>query len=626
MRTKRSSSFVVVVSAASVLWFLASIGNFSTAQELPKNDQTGSTLSREAWRKIMVRTPHPKPQGCFVATHPKIEWREVQCTKAPEKPYPPVPWPRPNVVGNGSDFSAQVTGSLSSAEGSFDLVSGVTSETGNGGAANNYSLQVNSNTFTTTTCNGATNPAVCRGWQQFVYSNGGFAFMQYWLLNYGTCQAGWNTYGSHCWKNGTAVGVPVQPLSNLPNLTVTGTATNGGTDTIAMSTGSNVYSASGNDNVVNLSAGWQIAEYNIFGDCCGSQANFNTGSFIHVRTSVNNGTINAPTVTTQGFTGETNNFTLVPPACPYGGASPALVFDESTNTNPSAICANGTVIGDTHITNVNGLLYDFQATGDFLTAETDPDFVVQTRQVSGAPTWPNASVNKAVALRMGNTRLAICLAPNRFIVNGKPEDLADGSSISLPGAIVSRHGDSYVFTRPNSESVRADLNGAGVSSWINVSLDLGHSPIAWVHGLLGNVNGNTEPNELATRTGVVLHQPVAFMELYNHYGNSWRVPPEESLLTQLCGDRDVERGNPAKAFYANDLTPQQQKRARELCTAAGVKEGALLEACMLDVTVLENKTAADAFTHVTPPRAVVRPSTGKCDCDEEKREEQEERR
>jgi hypothetical protein len=116
------------------------------------------------------------------------------------------------------------------------------------------------------------------------------------------------------------------------------------------------------------------------------------------------------------------------------------------------------------------------------------------------------------------------------------------------------------------------------------------------------------------------------MELYNHYGNSWRVPPEESLLTQLCGDRDVERGNPAKAFYANDLTPQQQKRARELCTAAGVKEGALLEACMLDVTVLENKTAADAFTHVTPPRAVVRPSTGKCDCDEEKREEQEERR
>jgi hypothetical protein len=171
MRTKRSSSFVVVVSAASVLWFLASIGNFSTAQELPKNDQTGSTLSREAWRKIMVRTPHPKPQGCFVATHPKIEWREVQCTKAPEKPYPPVPWPRPNVVGNGSDFSAQVTGSLSSAEGSFDLVSGVTSETGNGGAANNYSLQVNSNTFTTTTCNGATNPAVCRGWQQFVYSN-----------------------------------------------------------------------------------------------------------------------------------------------------------------------------------------------------------------------------------------------------------------------------------------------------------------------------------------------------------------------------------------------------------------------------------------------------------------------
>ena len=73
-------------------------------------------------------------------------------------------------------------------------------------------------------------------------------------------------------------------------------------------------------------------------------------------------------------------------------------------------CAAATSVGDTHLTTFNGLLYDFQASGDFVLAQVDPDFVVQTRQVSGAPTWPDASVNSAVATRMGKTKVAVCLA------------------------------------------------------------------------------------------------------------------------------------------------------------------------------------------------------------------------
>jgi hypothetical protein len=582
----------------------------ATHQEIKRPPTTAE--SQAAWRKVMLQKPRPKPEGCFTAEHPVTEWREVPCTKAPEQPYPPVqqppaghppaPWPPPNVVGNGTDFSPQVTGSLSLATGSFDDASTVTSETGRNGAANAYTLQLNANFFTSTSCNGSPNPGACQGWQQFIYDNSGSVFMQYWLVGFGTpCPAGWMTNPAGCFKNSTATSVPVQPLTNFANLTLSGSAANGASDSVTLSTGTNMYSASANDNVVNLSAGWQIAEFNVVGNCCSSQADFNAGSHLIVRTSVNNGTMNAPTSTTQGFTGETNSFTLVPPSCPYGGASPALVFDESTNAGATSRCANGTSIGDTHLTNVNGVLYDFQASGDYLLAQTDSDFVVETRQVSGAPTWPDASVNKAVAMKMGPTRLAVCLDPGRLVVDGKPRSLEPGGSLSLPGVIVVRSGNSYVFTRPDGENVRADLN----NGWIDVSVGLGRARVALVHGLLGNVNGNTEPFELATRQGVVLSEPVSFAALYQRYGESWRVRREEGLVSELCGGH-VEYRNPERPFYAGNLKPEEYKRGREVCMATGVKEGALLDACTLDVIVLGDKAAAAAHAHAAAPRAVVR--------------------
>jgi len=592
--------------------FLFCCGNILSAQQLSAAEKA----NREAWTRTMTRTPHPRAQGCFTGTYPRTEWQEVPCTTAPDQPYPPaefppVIWPTPNVVGNGTDFSAQVTGSLSSAVGSFDQVIDVTSETDSHWGANTYSLQLNTSIMAgSPACSGAAVPANCRTWQQFIYSvHFAKAFMQSWLINYNNaCPGGWYTYtsgGTHCYINSSGVLVPAQPLSNLVNLSVTGTAANGGNDTITLSTGANTYSTSGNDNVISLAASWNIAEYNVFGDCCGYQANFNANSNVIVRTSVSNGTANVPTVLTQGYTGETNNYTLVPPACPYGnyiptGAGPAIVFDESNRVNPSSMCVNGTSIGDTHLTNVNGLLYDFQASGDFLLAQTDVDFVVQTRQVSGAPTWPNASVNKAVAMKMGATRVAVCLAPDRLVIDGKPRDLASGASLSLPGVFITRNGNTYVFTRPSGESVQTDLN----NGWINANVSLGRIPVAWVHGLLGNVNGNTGPDDLASRAGTVLAQPVSFTDLYSRYGDSWRVPDAESLPAQLCG-RKVERGNPKKPFFANDLKQADYTKAREICVAARVREGALLDACTLDVAVLGDKTAADAFARANPPRAVV---------------------
>jgi hypothetical protein len=195
----------------------------------PAEPPGSATLSRDAWRATMARTPRPK-SGCFTATYPDTEWQEVPCTTAPQRPYQPVGGPSPQTVGHGVDFSAGTTQPISSAVGSFDTVVGVTSLTGPDGA-NSYSLQLNTNQFSTSSCNST----ACLGFQQFIYSTSGGLFMQLWLLGFGpNCPAGFGHFGhqNDCATNSDAVTVPVQRLANLGQLSLTGTAVSGGMDTI----------------------------------------------------------------------------------------------------------------------------------------------------------------------------------------------------------------------------------------------------------------------------------------------------------------------------------------------------------------------------------------------------------
>ena len=111
-------------------------------------------------------------------------------------------------------------------------------------------------------------------------------------------------------------------------------------------------------------------------------------------------------------------------------------------------------IGDVHAHTVAGLKYDFQAVGDFELAQVGPDFEVQARHVSGAPTWPNASVNQAIGTRMGNTRVTVCSGP-RLVVNGRGVRLSDGATVSLPSGVdITLTGGVYVVTDRSGNSVR----------------------------------------------------------------------------------------------------------------------------------------------------------------------------
>jgi hypothetical protein len=569
----------------------------------------------------MMKKEAPK-KGCFNATYPATEWKEVACVKSPNIPAPPRRGPRPAVVGNANDIAAgspSASSHITQAIGRFENVTNVTSESGPIGntgpsIANAYTLQINTDFFSgTTACAGH---AGCTGWEQWVYWNtgpgAGSASMQYWLVSFNaTCPPGqgWNqvpVLGISCFKNSTnAVSVPTQPITNMANWTFTGTATAAG-DEVAMSTGPlTVFKATG-DNVVAASTAWSIAEFNIFGaggdnSGNGGTASFNAGASTNARTEIIYGGTAAPNCLATGFTAEMNNLSFGPTAPAATAPGPAVIFQESRAGGAPSNCAAATTIGDTHLHTVSGLFYDFQAAGDFTLAEIDPGFVVQTRQVSGKPTWPNATVNKAVAARIGKSAVAICLGSaagdQGAVVNvdGKPTNVDDGQTLALPNGGIFRRGNVYQITSDEGNSVSATIN----PTWIDVLVGVGKWP-STIRGLLANANGNL--NQIETRDHFVLTNPFNFNDLYHRFADSWRVAAGDSMLSP-CG-RETEIGIPSRTFYAVDLDQAVREKASGVCTAAGVKAGALFDACTLDVAVIGDNAAAQVFVSMVPPLAV----------------------
>jgi hypothetical protein len=568
------------------------------------------------WRKA-IAAKRPSAKGCFTAKYPSLKWQTVRCVPTPKYPMPPKHGVVPLIGGggNGSDVSAQApTGHISSATGSFDTLTNVTSESGpigNAGSsfANTYTLQVNSEFFTTTVCNASTN-AACRGWEQFVFENNpnnNRAFIQYWLTDFGaSCPANFQSFtiGTHAdcvqiFNTSGAVPTTAVPVTNLGQVTLTGAAS-AGADSVTMTIGGTAFSRAG-DNSVNASSGWTIAEFNVFGDggnaSGGGTATFNNGAALVTRTRIIYGGRAAPNCVAQGFTGEFNNLSfgpLPPPAASQPG--PAVIFNESTAGGAPSACAAATTVGDAHLTTLSGLLYDFQATGDFELLRSQSGFLVQARQVSGAPTWPNASVNTAIATKLGNTKFAVCLGPQRVVANGSVLPLSQGNTkLFADGTEILLRGNSYIIRGARGDWVKADMN----TTYMNVTAGLGQWPIG-VRGLL--VNANSNPNQVATRGGTILQIPFSFKSFYLRYGESWRVKPAQSMLN-ACG-KVKESGLPTKTFYAGDLDPQTAARVRAICTKTGVRDKALLDACMIDVAFTGKASAARIYATTRPPVSV----------------------
>ena len=390
--------------------------------------------------------------------------------------------PKPTYVGAGNDYFSQPGGLITSATGSFDAVTNVTAEFGptyHGGPnvayANVYSLQMNANTFSTTSCSGSPN---CLGWEQFIYSqtqcNGACIFIEYWLLYHTSpCPPGqgWNYYAGTpttvpgCFLNTAFRGVPVQSLKDLAALRLSG-GVSGNTDTVSLSVANgDVYLAT-NPSIAGLGQGWKTVEYNLVGDCCAYGAFFTVGpASIKVRVSTVNGTPNAPACLTSatGTTAETNNLNLTGPCSPTGGAQPSISFTESGG----GPLPPGVTQGDTHLITSNGIHYDFQETGEYILVQAGTDLIVQARQdyLGG-----NRSVswNIGVAVQIGKDLIIIYPSPN-IVINLVPTTLSDGGSVALDaGVTVTRHGNLFTIARPQGDIVQASALGNHIDATVRL--------------------------------------------------------------------------------------------------------------------------------------------------------------
>jgi hypothetical protein len=327
--------------------------------------------ARKTWHAVMKNIPVPG-KGCFHASYPNVVWESVDCKEAKPGVHPVHVKPAvgvPQEVGAvGSDYTAWTQqGLISVASGSFQT-SGITTETGVGGdtnakdGPNEYSLQINTNQGYTDRCAG--HPS-CYVWQQFVYSTDTFQdgegalYIQYWLVGWDdTCPKDWSTVtypgGTvFCWKNSKHVSPPDIPVTNLGELVLTGSAVPGGDDYVELEYTDDIWSISAEDEVLGIGYVWNQAEFNVFGNGGGSQAQFNQGTSITVLLALRDGSTSAPTCrggdtgafpfNEPGTTAESNNLNLG--TCQAGYfLSPYIQFTENWPFPPDPCVACGPVV------------------------------------------------------------------------------------------------------------------------------------------------------------------------------------------------------------------------------------------------------------------------------------------
>ncbi|MFK3983752.1 hypothetical protein ACI2K4_25640 [Micromonospora sp. NPDC050397] len=572
----------------------------------------------QVWQTKMEKVPEPSAMGCFTARYPAVTWREIACAAAPDTPMEPrTTEPTPLVVGGGEHLVAESpTGSIYRAAGTFEEVMDVEAvrsqiEAGGPDVANAYTLQLNTNFFDTSLCN--PNSPGCQGWQQFIFANdgtSGLLFIEYWLRDYAAfgdptpCPDTWSTStsfggGVSCYKDTPATPVAANTsIKLMEKFALTGDITGAETKvTFTPDNGFTLYQHSG-AKILDVGTDWKQAEFNVFGYGNGAEATFNEDASIRVRTRIDYGGTAAPLCATAGFTAESNNlfqigFTGAPPPTAPG---PALVFQQKGGMGLASVnCDEALTVGDTHQVTFAGLLYDFQASGDFVEAQVGTDFEVQSRKVSGAPTWPNTSLNRSAGVRMGSTTVAVCDG-SRLFVNGASAVMPPGGSVTLPSGVrIQRAGNIHHVRDASGNSMRVELRGP----YIDLHVGLGRWPTT-VRGLLGNP-GN-DPRRLEARDGTQFVVPSTFNAqffnfLYGRFGPSWRVPASSSLLAPCS---QVAPGNPTAPFFARDLPSGLRLSAESRCRQAGVQQ-AWLESCTLDVAVLGTALAAAVYVGRVAP-------------------------
>jgi ribosomal protein L7/L12 len=250
--------------------------------------------------------------------------------------------------------------------------------------------------------------------------------------------------------------------------------------------------------------------------------------------------------------------------------------------------------GDVHISTPDGLIYDFQATGEFyLTLSSkQPGVIVQARQANPVGN-SKVSVNTAAAIMVENDKLEFYGKPERaFYLNGEKKDLPlNGLKLPGGGRIIASgnatHAD-FTIMWPH------DSFGARVIILSNSHLDIGVKKLdssvkdfGSYGGIIGNFDGNAQ-NDMQVRDGDVIAPPASIADL-NRFGDSWRVKPEASLFGDVA--RKQAKAAAAESAHSEIQIPQDKWDAAEKAVkTAGVTSPLGVRNATYDVALTGDKT------------------------------------
>ncbi|WP_446009418.1 lectin-like domain-containing protein [Candidatus Electrothrix sp.] len=276
----------------------------------------------------------------------------------------------------------------------------------------------------------------------------------------------------------------------------------------------------------------------------------------------------------------------------------------------------GSSSGDPHIFTFGRSKYDFQAVGEFILLQSTvnpAEMSIQIRQGSWISSNHIAG-NKVVAMSVAGDLVVFNVASNpRLFINNAPVTMADKEVRQLSNGCkiyAANQWRYWVIWKDNSMAEVKMYN-----KHLDISVSLPDSRKGLVKGLLGNIDDD-KTNDLQTRDGSTtfdISTELTKDELYNQFGNSWRITQEESLFTYAEGEDTAtytDLNFPYELVKADDLSATVRTNAEQTCRDAGITDPILLQDCILDVGVTGDATFADNMTDLTPPEQSITVTDG----------------
>jgi hypothetical protein len=263
--------------------------------------------------------------------------------------------------------------------------------------------------------------------------------------------------------------------------------------------------------------------------------------------------------------------------------------------------------GDVHIITYNGLLYNFQAVGEFWLAQSQipgDSFGIQLRlQPFGATS--SVTVITEVAASLGSDRVTFDVnRPDTVWVDGNPSTLSTADPvINLPGGTITEVSpDLFRVDWTTGETMSVTDAGA----FFNVVDGIPPTDVAGgVAGLQGEAEG--QQNDFQLPDGTVLPQPLTTDQLYNVYGNAWRVSDATSLFDYAPGQTTAtftDTSFPNDVLNLSDLPAGVVAQAASAVAAAGITNPQIAQAAELDYIATDDMSFVAAAQNAQAAQTV----------------------